>query len=589
MRRDVLIERNLIRTVAPAPEAVAVARLIDRNPVDPGPQAGLAAEAMDGAEHPEKHFLGQVERFVSIPQKVHGELDDHPLVFADELGAGRFVPFGAPADKGRFTAADVRPADDTSLLHREFHYTSLDPDPDPKFPMQGTLSCYDNANVRRTIAVLTVLLVGLTAATLAYLVAARQRDYRAAVVRGDTALRDDQTFAAIEAYSGAIALRGDSMLAYLRRGETYRKRADRGDLEAAARDFRKAAALDPSATRPLEELGDVRYQLQQYDRAIDAYEQSVRLDDRSPRVTYKLALARYRLGSIDGALAALDQTIRLDDRMADAYYLLGICSRAKKRTADAVRAFEKAIALSPAMIPAREELADLYGELDRRSDQLDQLQVLVGLDRGRVERQVAVGLAHARARRWDAAVLTLGSALERTQDDPILYRAIGEVWLESAQARSDRVDLSKAREALERAAAGPGPSSDVLLLLARALIQENELDAAEHALEQATQRFPVAPQAFLAHAGVAERLSHFDNARRSLIQYEALISSDADFVAHAIRIASLSLRVGDAPTAAYWIRRGLDREPQNAQLAALENRVSAASDPSRPASRPQGN
>src|SRR5947208_2116490 len=150
--------------------------------------------------------------------------------------------------------------------------------------------------MRKAIAGLVVLLAALAAAAVAYQVAARQRDYRLLVARGDAALRDDQTFAAVESYSGAIALRPGSMLGYLRRGETYRRRADRGDLEAAARDFRTASALDPSATRPLEELGDVRYQLQQYDRAIDAYERSLRLDDRSPRVSYKLALSRYRIG-----------------------------------------------------------------------------------------------------------------------------------------------------------------------------------------------------------------------------------------------------------------------------------------------------
>jgi tetratricopeptide (TPR) repeat protein len=235
--------------------------------------------------------------------------------------------------------------------------------------------------VRKVIAVGTVLVVAGTGVGVAYQVAARQRDYRAGMMRGDSALRDDQTFAAIEAYSGAIALRQDSMLAYLRRGETYRKRADRGDLEAAARDFRQASRLDPSATRPLEELADVRYQLQQYDRAIDAYEQVVKLDDRAPRVNYKLALARYRSANVDGALAALEQTIRLDDRMADAFYLRGICLRAKNKIPEALKAFEKAVALSPALIPAREELADLYGQLERRPDQLDQLQLLAGLDR----------------------------------------------------------------------------------------------------------------------------------------------------------------------------------------------------------------
>src|SRR5262245_2058519 len=102
---------------------------------------------------------------------------------------------------------------------------------------------------------------GIGAAS-AYQAATRQRDYGLSLTRGDTALRDDQTFAAIEAYSGAIALRQDSMIAYLRRGQTYQRRGDRGDLERAANDFRTAAALDPSAPRPLEALGDVQYQLQ---------------------------------------------------------------------------------------------------------------------------------------------------------------------------------------------------------------------------------------------------------------------------------------------------------------------------------------
>src|SRR5262245_19981299 len=292
------------------------------------------------------------------------------------------------------------------------------------------------------------------------------------------------------------------MLAYLRRGETYRRRADRGDLEAAGRDFRTAATLDPSATRPLEELGDVRYQLQQYDRAISAYERAARLDDRAARLTYKLALARYRAGSLDAALSALDQTVRLDDRSADAYYLLGICLRDKQRTVDAIRALEKAVAISPALIPAREELADIYGELGRRTDQLDQLQLLAGLDRERVARQVAVGLAHSRARHWDTAVLTLGAALERAQDTAVLYRALGQVWLESAIVRDDRVDLNKAREALERVASSSRATSETLTLSGRAALQDGDLEAAERMLVLATERLPVDPAVFLLCATV---------------------------------------------------------------------------------------
>src|SRR5260221_7153391 len=108
--------------------------------------------------------------------------------------------------------------------------------------------------MKRAVFALLVLGATAVAAALAYQTAARQRDYRTLLRRGDAALAEDQNFGAIEAYSGAIALRPDAMIAYLRRGETYQRRGDRGDLDAATRDLRKAASLDPTAARPLEEL-----------------------------------------------------------------------------------------------------------------------------------------------------------------------------------------------------------------------------------------------------------------------------------------------------------------------------------------------
>jgi tetratricopeptide (TPR) repeat protein len=396
---------------------------------------------------------------------------------------------------------------------------------------------------------------------------ARQRDYRTLLTRGDAALHDDQTFEAIEAYSGAIALRPDSMLAYLRRGETYQRRGDRGDLDAAARDFRKAATLDPSATHPLESLGDVLYQLQRYRNAADAFAQCLRLDDRSAAVSYKLALSHYRDGDVDAALAAVSQTVRLDDRMADAYYLLGICLRERRRMSDALPALEKAVALAPGLIAAREELADIFGALNRRGDELEQLQVLAGLDREHVERQVAVGLAHARAGHWDLAVLTLGNALERSPDEPQIYRALGQVWLE--RPRDDRTFLSKAREALERAATSANAGSDVLTLYGRALLQEGDLEAAERTLQQAMNHYPIDPAAFLLYASTAEKLNHLDPARSALILYGSLVSDDREFAVRATRIAGLSLRLNDPDTAVDWLDRAASASPNDVKLLAL--------------------
>jgi len=420
--------------------------------------------------------------------------------------------------------------------------------------------------VKRAIVVLSVLaLLGVGGAS-AYQAATRQRDYGVALTRGDNALHDDQTFAAIEAYSGAIALHQDSMIAYLRRGQTYQRRGDRGDLERAASDFRTASTLDPTATRPLEALGDVLYLLQRYDRAADAYERCLRLDDRSARVTYRLGLARYRLRDLDGALTAIRDALRLDDRMADGHYLLGLCLREKRQPADALKSFERAVALQPGMVPAREELADLYGAMDRRAEELEQLQVIAGLDRDHVERQVAIGMAHARAGRWDLAVLTLGGALERNPNEPEIYRALGQVWLE--RPRDDRAFLSKAREALARVTSGPDATSQALTLYARALLQEGDVDAAEHALQQATTRFPIDPAALTLYASTAERLNHLDEARHALVQQVDLAPADTDIVPMASRIAALSLRLNDPAAAAQWLGRAVSANPNDVKLLA---------------------
>src|SRR5262249_25716428 len=156
-----------------------------------------------------------------------------------------------------------------------------------------------------------------------------------------------------------------------------------------------------------------------YRSAADAYERRLRLDDRSAEVRYHLALARYRDGDLDAALAALEQAVVLDDRFSDRHYLMGLCLRDKGRTREAAAAVQKAVAKTPGMVAAREELVDLYRSLDRYDDEIQQLQVLAGLDGGRLERRIAIGLAHARAGHHDLAVLTLANLIDHTTDQPL--------------------------------------------------------------------------------------------------------------------------------------------------------------------------
>ncbi|MEQ1575631.1 MAG: tetratricopeptide repeat protein, partial [Vicinamibacterales bacterium] len=205
-----------------------------------------------------------------------------------------------------------------------------------------------------------VLAIG-AAALLAVVVVAwnairQEREFRRLLSTGDAALASDRTSQAIEAFSGALALKGDSMVAHLKRGDSYRRR---GEFPAALRDLREAASLDQTAPRPAELLGDVNAAMGRYSRAAEHYRRFIALDDRAPRVLYKLGLTYYRWGRPALAIDPLQRAVAIDDKLTEAYYLLGVCLH-PDRPADAILALRRAIQLNPAFPPAREELADVY-------------------------------------------------------------------------------------------------------------------------------------------------------------------------------------------------------------------------------------
>ena len=70
------------------------------------------------------------------------------------------------------------------------------------------------------------------------------------------------------------------------------------------------------------------------------------------------------------------------------------------------------------------------------------------------------------------------------------------------------------------------------------------------------------------YATVAERQGHLDAGRQALIDYAGLVADDADAVAHATRIASLSVKLNDSPTAVSWLERALRMVPDDVRVLA---------------------
>src|SRR6188474_2997518 len=101
-----------------------------------------------------------------------------------------------------------------------------------------------------TVVLITAFAAVMTATTVVWMEVRQEREFRRLIAEGDEALAGDRTSEAIEAYSGALAFKPESMLAHLKRAETYRRRGE-PELAAALRDAREASTLDPTAPQPI--------------------------------------------------------------------------------------------------------------------------------------------------------------------------------------------------------------------------------------------------------------------------------------------------------------------------------------------------
>lgn len=423
--------------------------------------------------------------------------------------------------------------------------------------------------MKKVVAGLIVLAVLAAAGILADRAVQRDREYLRLIDQGDEALSRGQTFVAIEAYSEAIGLKGDSMLAYLKRGEAHQRAGDSPEtLRAALRDLRTAAELDPAATRTLERLGDVNMQLGRFENAADNYDAYIRIDNHPAPIFYKLALASRGYGDLPRSVSALQQAIKLNPDFHEAHYVLGLCFKDRGQLPQARAAFERTIAISPAFIPAREELAELHQLQQHTREEIEQLNALHALDPNKPERLIAVGRAYLRTGNRDVAVMTLGRAAESFKEYPGVYVALGQVWLDAAEDRGDPSDLRKALEALEPVATQSTASSETLGMYGRALMLAERHAEAETILIQASQRFPTDPEALPHLAAVAQRLGHLEEARRALVRYSALIDEDREKAVQAARIADLSMQLNDAAAAAAWYQKSDALRASDASLLA---------------------
>jgi tetratricopeptide (TPR) repeat protein len=162
--------------------------------------------------------------------------------------------------------------------------------------------------------------------------------------------------AAIVAFTEAIGLDPNYALAFADRALAkgrYASEYAAGSAEMHAGfvkaliDARQAISLAPGLVEGYRALAYIESSTQQYTQASEAYERAIALEPDNARVLPEYSRFAAFMGRAEAGIAAGHRAVVLDPLNSNSHYSLGFALRSSRRYAEAVAAFNDALALEP--------------------------------------------------------------------------------------------------------------------------------------------------------------------------------------------------------------------------------------------------
>jgi tetratricopeptide (TPR) repeat protein len=451
--------------------------------------------------------------------------------------------------------------------------------------------------MRKLLATLLALPLLASGAFAAYRLLERDYRYHELVRDGDRLLASDMAVEASRSFTGAIGLKPDEPLAYVKRADAERRQ---GNLARALEDVEKAGALSGDVLLVSSRLADLLYESERFDEAALHYEKILAHVPDSPGILYQLGLTHFRAGRAAEAIEVLNAAADRTRGFWEAYYLRGAVFLSIGGDSEAESDFQAALRTSPDAGLAREALIELYIEQRRPEEALALLEEEIAAHPDDARPYLRLADVHRLSRRNADAIEAVGKALDRNPDLPEAYLRLGELWLDEAGERGDSVAAEKALAALSNVVKMDPSNGDAALALGQTYLSLGDQELGFAQLQRASQATPVPAEAlrllgdlyrarknpteavtayhvYLKLNGdsplVLERLGdayvESGNPQMGAEVYLRLAELEPRRVTPLAKAARAYLLVGDRDSAAQTCRRGLAANPENQALTEL--------------------
>lgn len=200
-------------------------------------------------------------------------------------------------------------------------------------------------------------------------------------------------------------------------GQTY---LEKGQFSDAILHLKKAVELElnnPATSTDTKSglfywLGVAYYRSQEYQKAINTFEQGIKFNPSAARNFEWLSYAHYELGQYDEAITAAKRAIELKPDNDSAYSNLGHAYGMKKQYDEAIKALQKAIEINPANALYRKQMGDLFIDTEDYAKAIEAYKKAVELQPANIDYILSLANTYRVMGKYDDAIASVNKAIE---------------------------------------------------------------------------------------------------------------------------------------------------------------------------------
>jgi len=215
---------------------------------------------------------------------------------------------------------------------------------------------------------------------------------------------------------------------YLNMARTYRKKKD---FNNAVKYAEKTSGMIPNDVNPLILLGNINYELTNWDEAIRYYEKALKIDGNNSALLYNMALALFKKGERFPALEFLKKAAESDkigDVAYNSYSRLGAEFLESNMFDLAEKYLVQATHLRPQDPVGRYNLAVAYLRQNKTAEALRELEESERLSQGDMMLLESIGESYFALKDYDRSLRSYNKVLETASRNVKILSRIGEIY-----------------------------------------------------------------------------------------------------------------------------------------------------------------